>query len=104
MLLLFLDAVVLIGLLKSFNDDEMGLLKACLTSLLFAILTAIITGLLVVAIGLAGLFVGLAVSAGPIGLSISYMFGIDVQRSILIGAIFVAAHFGMSMALSALSS
>ncbi len=104
MLLLLLDSVVLIALLKSFNDEEMGLLKACLTSLLFSILTAVLAILCAVALGPVGLFIGLALSAGLIGLVISWMFGIDVQRSILIGVIFIGAHFGMSLALNALFS
>ncbi len=102
MLQLLLDSVVLIALLKSFNDEEMGLLKACLTSLFFSILTGVLAILFVVAIGPIGLFVGLALSAGLIGLVISWMFGIDVQRSILIGVIFIAAHFAIGMALNAL--
>jgi len=102
MLQLLLDAVVLISLLKMFNDDEMGLLSACFTAFLFAVLTAVLSLIGVAVMGLAGLFVGLAISAGLIGLIVSAMFGIDVRRSILIAGIFIVCHVGVGMGLSAM--
>lgn len=104
MLMLLIDAVVLIVLLKAFNDEELSLIKAGLTALLTSIGTLILVIALVSVMGPWGLLPAVTAAAVLLGLAISAMFGIDVKRSILIAGIFIAVHVVLSLGLQAMSS
>jgi hypothetical protein len=104
MLMLLVDAVVLIVLLKAFNDDEISLLKAALTALLTSIGTLILVVAFVSFMGPWGLIPAVTAAAVLLGLAISAMYGIDVKRSILIAGIFIAVHVVLSLGLQAVTS
>ena len=92
MLVVLIDAVVLIVLLKTIVDEDVGLLKACLISVVASIATAVLAGVLSAVIGLAGIAVGALIVAALLGVVISAMFGAEIKRAMAIGGIFTVVH------------
>lgn len=103
MLLIAIDAVVLIGLLKSISDEDLPFSTAFIIALIASIGTSILAFMFVSAMGLAGVFVAVGIAAALLGLTVSAICGVEIKRSFLIGAIFVVVHVvtavGMQMML-----
>lgn len=103
MLLIAIDAVVLIGLLKTISDEDLPFLTALIIALIASIGTSILATILATAIGIVGVVVAVAIAATLLGLIVSAMCGVEIKRSFLIGAIFVLTHVvtasGMQMML-----
>ena len=99
-----IDAVVLMLLLQAFNDEDIGFGLAFVVALVAAIGTAALTFGLVMAMGLAGAFVAAVVAAGLLGVAVSALFGVEIKRSFLIGAIFMVIHIMVGIFLRMLFS
>lgn len=102
MLVIFLEACALIGLLKVINDEDAGLLAACGLALGGAIGTNVAISGLYLAMGIAGIPVGAIIAAGLLGVAISAIYGVEIKRSFLISGLFVVIHvvvlFGLGFA------
>lgn len=97
MLGIAIDALVLMVLLKTINDDDIGFG----TSLVVAIVASIGTTLLAIGLasvmGIAGIAVAGIIAAALLGVAVSALFGVEIKRSFLIGAIFMVAHIGIGI-------
>jgi hypothetical protein len=102
MLLLLIDAGVLMLLLKSINDDDIGFGAAIVTALVTAIATTALAMGLITVIGPWGILVAALLAAALLGVAVSAMFGVEIKRSILIGVIFVVVHIAASFGLQAM--
>jgi hypothetical protein len=114
-----IDAVILIALLKTISDEDIEMTTAFIISLVasfatgivglivafaFAVVAALISGVeatdqtavaqspLVIVAVIAGMLVGAAISAAGLGAVLSRMYGLEIKRAFLIGAIFTVAH------------
>lgn len=87
-----IDALVLMVLLKTMNDDDVGFG----TSILVSIVASIGTGLLAFGLGsvmgIAGVLLAAIIAAALLGVAVSALFGVEIKRSFLIGAIFMVVH------------
>lgn len=102
MLVLLLEAVLLISLLKMMVDEEISLLGAAGIALLTSIATTLLAMALITQIGIAGLFIAVAVSCGALGAALSAMFGIEIKRAFLIAGIFLAGDLAIRLCLAIL--
>jgi hypothetical protein len=92
MLGILIDAVVLIVLLKTIVDEDVGLLKACLISVVASIVTSVLASVLFAAIGIAGVALGALIGAALLGVAVSAMVGAEIKRAMAIGGIFTLVH------------
>jgi hypothetical protein len=92
-----IDALVLMVLLKTINDDEVGFGTSIAVALVASIGTALLAFGLVMAMGIAGIAVAAILAAAIVGVAISSLFGVEIKRSFLIGAIFMVVHFGVAI-------
>ena len=95
---ILIDAVVLIVLLKTIVDEEVGFLVACAIALGASILTSFLAILLTAAIGIAGVFVAALIAAALLGVVVSAICGAEIKRALAIGGIFTIVHVGVSFA------
>ena len=102
MLGIALDAVVLVVLLKTVSDEEVGLGTAFVVALLAAIGTFVLALVLAAVLGTAGVALAAVIVAGLLGIAVSAMFGIEIKRSFLIGGIFMLVHMGVGLGLQLL--
>ena len=97
MLGIAIDAVVLIVLLKTLNDEDVGFGTAFLVALVAAIGTTALAFGLVAVMGITGIFVAAVVAAGLLGAAVSALFGVEIKRSFLIAIIFMVVHIGVGV-------
>ena len=95
---LAIDAVVLIFLLQTINQDNIGLGTALIVALVAAVGTSVLAIGLVALMGTAGLFVAAILAALLLGVAISALFGVEIKRSFLIGGLFMLVHMGVAVA------
>jgi len=100
MLVILVDAVVLMSLMKSINDQEVDLGTAVLVALGAAIGANILAAVLTPALGLIGIFAATIAVAGLLGFAISALFGTEIKRSVLIGGVFAVVHVAITVWLS----
>lgn len=98
MLIVIIDAVVLIVLLHVIVGEELGLLKACVISLVASIGTSILAYGLAMVLGIAGIVVAALIAAALLGVIVSAMFGAEMKRAMMIGGIFTVVHIAVGMA------
>jgi len=101
MLGIILDAVVLIVLLKTMVDEDVGIGTACLVALGASIAVFAIAAGLEPFIGLFfAISIAASVSAAILGVIVSAMFGVELKQACVIGVIFTVVHtaiwFGMA--------
>lgn len=88
----FLDAGLLVFLLKTLNNEDVDMT----TAFMIAVGTAIGTGLLAVglaiALGVLGIILGDLLGAVGLAVALSALFGIEIKRACLISSLFVAGH------------
>ena len=96
-----IDAVVLVVLLKTFNDEDIGFGIAFVVALVAAIGTTILAIALAAVMGIAGIFIGAAIAAGLLGIAISALYGVEIKRSFLIAVIFMVVHIGVGIGFQA---
>ena len=102
MLVLLVDAAALMVLLKVFSDQDLEFLTAALTGFLASVGTSVLAFALGTFLGVAGAYLAIAISALLLGAAISAIFGVDLKRSMLIAAIFLAIHLGATFGLLAI--
>ncbi|MGV3607120.1 MAG: hypothetical protein ACO1RA_12010 [Planctomycetaceae bacterium] len=88
----FLDAGLLVFLLKTLNNEDVDMS----TAFMIAVGTSVVTGLLVVAlamaIGVLGIVLGDLLGAIALAVALSALFGIEIKRACLISSLFIAGH------------
>lgn len=98
MLAIGIDALALMVLLKTISDDDIELD----TSIAIALVASIGTKLLALGLGplmgIAGIAVASVIAAISLGVAVSAMFGVEIKRSFLIGAIFMVVHVCVGLA------
>lgn len=95
MLSLIIDAIVLIALLKIFNDDDVGFGSAFAVALVTAIVTAVLAIGLSSVMGFAGTIVAGVTVAIVLAIAVSVLYGIEFKKAFLIGQAFMLAHVGV---------
>lgn len=93
-----IDAVILIVLMKTLSDAEVGIGGMILTAILTSIGTLALALALASVMGVAGVFVAALLAAVGLGLALSRFYGIDVRRAFLIGGTFMVAHIAVGIA------
>jgi hypothetical protein len=99
MITIAIDAIVLMVLLKALNEDDAGFGRALLVALVAAIGTKALAVGLGLALGIAGIILAAIIAAAGLGIAVSALFGADIKRSCLIGAVFMIVHMGVSLGL-----
>lgn len=88
----FLDAGLLVFLLKTLNNEDVEMS----TAFMIALGTAVITGLLAFGLasvlGILGLILGDLLGAVGLAAALSALFGIEIKRACLISSLFIAGH------------
>jgi hypothetical protein len=102
MLMLLIDAGVLMVLLKTINDDDVGFGSALLLALVTSVGTLLLALGLVEVMGTAGVFVAAILAAVLLGIAVSALFGVEIKRSMLIGVIFIVVHVAASFGITAM--
>lgn len=101
MLVLIMDAVVLIVLLKTMVDEDVGVGTACLVALGASIAAFAIAAGLAPLIGiLFAVLVAASVSAAIVGVVVSAMFGVELKQACVIGVIFTVVHTAISLGMA----
>ncbi len=100
MLLLFIDAAVLMGLIKSISDDDVNLGTALLLALGAALGVNALTYVLAPSMGIWGLLIAANVVGLLLGIAISALFGSEIKRSFFVGGIFVLVHIAAAVCLT----
>jgi hypothetical protein len=105
MLGVLLDAGVLILLLKTMTDEDIGFGLAIGIAVVAAIVAMVVALVAIPAVGaIVGLILAGAVAAICVGVAVSALFGVDIMRAFLIGAIFMVAHIGIGLGVQYLIS
>jgi hypothetical protein len=99
MLGILIDAAVMMVLLKTISGEDVGFG----TAILLGLGTSIVTFLLALGLGLvlgivAGIVVAGVIGAAGLGVVVSALFGVEIKRSFLIGALFMVVHIGVGVA------
>lgn len=97
MLGIAIDAFVLIILLKTISEEDIGFGIAFVIALVASIGATILAVALASAMGLAGIVVAVVIAAALLGATVSAMFGVEIKRSFLIGGIFILVHIGTAV-------
>ncbi len=95
MLGIAIDALVLMVLLKTINDDDIGFGTSILVALVASFGTSLLAGGLALVMGLGGIALAVVIAAGLLGVAVSALFGVEIKRSFLIAGIFLAVHIGV---------
>ena len=96
---ILIDAAVLMILLKTINDDDVGFGTAVLVAIAAAIGTSVLAIGLALVMGIAGIIVAAIVAAVLLGVAVSALFGAEIKRSFLIATIFMVVHIGVGVGL-----
>lgn len=102
MLGIAIDALVLMALLKTVGDDDVGFGTSILVAIVASIGTTLLALGLVSAIGSAGLAVAAVVAAGLFGVSVWGLFGVEIKRAFVIGGIFMVVHIGVGLGIQSM--
>lgn len=94
---IIIDALVLMTLLKTLNDEDIGLGTSILVALAASVGTTVLAVALASMMGIAGIAVAAVVAAILLGVAVSALFGVEIKRSFLIGIIFMVVHIGIGV-------
>ncbi len=97
MLGILIDAAVLMVLLKTVSDQDVDFVTAVIVAIVAAIGTTALAFGLVSMMGIAGIIVAAIAAAAGLGIAVSALFGVEIKRSFLIGAIFMVVHIGVGV-------
>ena len=97
MLGIAIDALVLMVLLKTISDEDIGFGTSILVALVASIGTTILAIGLASMMGIAGIAVAALIAAALLGVAVSLLFGVEIKRAFLIGAIFMVVHIGVGI-------
>ena len=93
-----IDAAILMVLIQIFSgDEEVSLLTTFIIALVSSVVTGILAMALVAAIGFAGIVVAAAIAAVALGVVISAVFGLEINRSFAVAGIFMVAHIAVGI-------
>jgi hypothetical protein len=79
------------------SGESIGFGTAVIVALIAAVGAMALAYLLVPAIGAGGLIVAGVLTAAALGVAVSAMFGVEIKRSFLIGALFMVIHIGVAI-------
>ena len=100
-----IDALILIALLQVVDNEEVDFWSAFFVALGASIVTGLLAVGLISVMGIAGFFVATLIGAAGVGVAVSAIFGVEIKKAFLIGAIFsvarIAVYFLLSMMFSA---
>ena len=97
---IIIDTLVLIAVLSAMEGEEVDFMSAFIIALVTSIVTGVIGIGLVMAIGIAGVFIASLIGAIGVGIGVSAMFGVEIKKAILIGVIFAVARIVVYLILS----
>jgi hypothetical protein len=97
MLGIAIDALVLMVLLKTISEEDIGFGTAIIVGLVVSIGTALLAIGLAALMGIAGVVVAAIIAAALLGIAVSAMFGVEIKRSFLIAGIFMLVHIGVGI-------
>jgi hypothetical protein len=97
MLGIAIDAAVLMMLLKSVNDEDIGFGTALLVALAASVGTSVLAIALATALGAAGIFLAAILAAATLGAALSAMLGMEIKRAFLVAGLFMLVHIGMAI-------
>lgn len=108
MIAIILDAIILAALLKWLSDAEPGMLGVVALSLGTAVVSALLASMCIPSMGLAGVFVGIALGSAGLGIALSMFYGVDLRRCFLIAGVYmvlsIAVNIGVNLLMSAATS
>lgn len=99
MLMILIDAVVLMGLLAAFQEEELSLGFAAVIAIVTSIVTWLLAYGLIQAVGEMGLYLALLIGAVLLGIALSALYGMELKRAITVALIFMTVHLVASYAL-----
>lgn len=97
MLGLLVSGLVLMVLLQVFSNDELDFWPAVIYVFVASIVSGIVHALIVSALGPNGVYLSIALVTVLIGVSLSALWGLDLKRATIIGAIFMAFQIGWEL-------
>ncbi len=97
MLGIAIDALVLMVLLKTINDEDIGFGMSIVVALVASVGTTVLAIGLAAVMGIAGIAVAAIIAAALLGVAVSALFGVEIKRSFLIGGIFMLVHIGVGI-------
>jgi len=78
-----IDALVLMVLLKTINDEDIGFGMSIVVAIVASIGTTILAIGLAAVMGIAGIAVAAIIAAALPGIAVSALFGVEIKRSLL---------------------
>ena len=97
MLSIAIVAIVLMILLKTFSDEDIGFGAAFVVSLVASIGTVVLANVLAAVMGIYGVLLATVIAAILLGATVSLLYGVEIKRAMAIGGIFILAHIGVSI-------
>lgn len=91
------DAVVLALLLRTLSDEDLNFRTAFYVAAVASLGNLVLAASLTAAMGTVGIIVAAIIVALLIALAVSALFGVEIKRSCLIGAIFMLVHIAMGV-------
>lgn len=95
-----IDAAVLIVLRKALSDEELEWITAAVIAFVAAVATGLLAFGLGSLLGLIGLVAAVVIVAVGLGAAVSLLFGVEIKRSLLIGAVFVVVDLVVTVGLT----
>lgn len=97
---LVLNALILVGLLKAMDGEEVDMLTAVLLGFGTSVVSSLIVLGLAAALGAPGAYLGIVVSTALLGVALSALFGTEIKRAMLISVCYLVVQIVMSVAMS----
>ena len=91
-MMILIDAVILMGLLSVFQEEDLSMGFAAVIAIVTAIVTWVLVYALVHALGETGLYLALVIAAVLLGVALSALYGMEIKRAIMVAVIFMTAH------------
>lgn len=97
---IILNAVLLIGLVKALDGEDVDMLTAVLLGFGTSVISSLIVVGLVAVLGVPGAYLGIVASTGLLGVALSALFGTEIKRAMLISVCYLVAQIVVSVVLS----
>jgi hypothetical protein len=102
MLGILIDGAILMVLLKTIDDEEIGFGTSLLVAFATSIGTSLLALALAAAMGVVGIGIAALIAAALLGVALSALFGMEIKRALLVAGAFMVAHIGISIVFSML--
>lgn len=96
---ILINAVILIALIKVVGNRETDFLTAGILAFVASVAGFGLAIGLGMVLGIVGIVLAAVLVAGGVGLAVSSLFGIELNRALAIGGLFLVANIGISIAL-----